>query len=86
MELVDSQKTAKRMDDVFLVARQRGDAQVPSQMYPANSVSVPAISSGFSYARMDLQARADAVGEAVRLHVTRMLTPPKRVVCPEASE
>jgi len=80
VERVDSHKTAKRMDDFSLVARQRGDAQVPSQMYPANAVSVPAISSGFSNARMDLHARADAVGEAVRLHVSRRHTPSKRVV------
>jgi hypothetical protein len=80
VELVDSQTTAKRMHDVSFIARQGGDAQVPSQMYPANSVSVPAISSGFSYARMDLQGRADAVGEAVRLHVSRRHTPPKKVV------
>jgi hypothetical protein len=32
-----------------------------SQLYPA--ISVPALHNGLGYARMELQARADAVGE-----------------------
>lgn len=82
---VDSQHTVKKTDHVCLVARQQDDArvraQVPSQMSPTNAVfSVPAISNGISYARMDLQARADAVGEAVRPRVSRRHAPSKRVV------
>ena len=62
---VDKQKAAERMPVMKVDGAKAGaKTEWRSQIYPA--ISVPALTNGVGYARMDLQARADAVGESAR--------------------
>lgn len=62
MKRADNQKAAERMPVKAADGAKAGaKTEWRSQLYPA--MSVPALHNGLGYARMELQARADAVGE-----------------------